>query len=93
MDYPWTVVELAARAYLSPSHLHRVMLQHEGRNPMEMLRILRIRRAQHQLVSTDRTVEEIAMRVGYSTPFALSKAFKRITGLSPSAYRKAHGQE
>jgi AraC-like DNA-binding protein len=33
------------------------------------------------------TVETIATRVGYSNGFALSTAFKRVRGVSPTSYR------
>jgi len=43
------------------------------------------------LCKTDLSVQEIAARVGYSTPSGLARAFARWTGRSPRAYRKAGG--
>lgn len=37
----------------------------------------------------DVTIEAVARRVGYSNGFALSTAFKRVRGISPSAHRAA----
>jgi transcriptional regulator GlxA family with amidase domain len=39
------------------------------------------------LVRTEESIERIAETVGYGTGFALSKAFKRIAGVSPQHYR------
>ncbi|MGW1222511.1 hypothetical protein ACWD6Z_28950, partial [Streptomyces californicus] len=36
---------------------------------------------------SDATVEAVARRVGYSTPFAFSSAFKRVRGVSPQEFR------
>jgi AraC-like DNA-binding protein len=36
----------------------------------------------------DTTVGAIANQVGYSTPFALSNAFKRVRGISPHQHRQ-----
>ena len=37
----------------------------------------------------DATIGSVAHQVGYSTPFALSTAFKRVRGISPRQYRLA----
>ncbi len=36
---------------------------------------------------SDATVEAVARKAGYSTPFAFSAAFKRVRGVSPREYR------
>jgi AraC-like DNA-binding protein len=41
------------------------------------------------LRSSDATIDEVARHVGYANPFALSVAFKRVRGVSPSRYRSA----
>lgn len=35
------------------------------------------------------TIGSVAQQVGYSTPFALSAAFKRVRGMSPQQHRAA----
>ena len=49
----------------------------------------RITLAADQLRSTKDTVETIARRVGYANAFALSVAFKRVRGVTPTAHRRA----
>ena len=48
----------------------------------------RITLAADLLRSSDATLEAIARRVGYANAFALSSAFKRVNGMSPSRYRR-----
>lgn len=40
------------------------------------------------LLEPDTTLESVARRVGYSSAFALSTAFKRVRGISPQEYRR-----
>lgn len=49
---------------------------------------LRIARAQELLQLRDDSVDQIAWEVGYADPASFRKTFTRITGLSPSAYRR-----
>lgn len=49
----------------------------------------RIALAADLLRETDATIESIARQVGYANAFALSVAFKRVRGLSPSQHRAA----
>ena len=51
---------------------------------------MRRQRAEQELISTDRTVADIAASVGYADPAVFSRAFKRWSGSSPSEYRKKH---
>jgi transcriptional regulator GlxA family with amidase domain len=48
----------------------------------------RIALAADLLRETSGTVEAIARRVGYANAFALSVAFKRVRGTSPTAHRR-----
>lgn len=47
----------------------------------------RLEQASQMLRSTDKSVEEIADELGYSSPFAFSTQLKKHTGLSPKNYR------
>jgi transcriptional regulator GlxA family with amidase domain len=59
-----------------------------GEAPMAYLTGWRIALAADLLRDTTDTVESIARRVGYANAFALSVAFKRVRGTSPTAHRK-----
>ena len=49
---------------------------------------LRIEDAKRRLERDEDAVDEIGWRVGYEDPAFFRRLFKRITGLSPGAYRK-----
>ncbi|MFC0624899.1 AraC family transcriptional regulator [Kribbella deserti] len=84
----WTVAELADRCGASRANLARRFSALVGAAPMAYLTGWRITLAADLLRDTDDTVESIARKVGYANAFALSVAFKRIRGISPSAHRK-----
>lgn len=84
---PWTVAGLAAKAGASRAALARRFTTLVGEPPMSYLTNWRIALAADLLRTTDATVEAIARQVGYANAFALSVAFKRIRGISPSRHR------
>jgi len=84
---PWTVQSLASRVGLSRAALARRFTRHVGEPPLTHLTRWRLALAADLLASTDLTMTTIAARVGYANAFALSAAFKRVYGTSPSHYR------
>jgi AraC-like DNA-binding protein len=44
------------------------------------------------LRSTERSLAEIAGEVGYESDAALSKAFHRVVGMTPGAFRKQNAE-
>ena len=85
--HPWTVASLAAKAGASRATLARRFTELVGEPPMSYLTSWRIALAADLLRDTDATVESIARQVGYANAFALSVAFKRLRGISPSRHR------
>lgn len=59
-----------------------------GSSIIEYLQNLRVEEAKTLLESSDLAVEEISFEAGYSDPSFFRRLFKRLTGLSPSNYRK-----
>lgn len=86
--HPWTVAELAERCGISRAALARAFTALVGTPPMTYLAQWRVCMAAERLRTTDETVDTIARRVGYSTAFALSAAFKRVRGTTPTAHRR-----
>ncbi len=86
--HPWTVVELANRTGVSRASLARRFSGLVGESPMAYLTGWRITLAADLLRETTDTVESIARKVGYANAFALSVAFKRVRGTSPTAHRR-----
>lgn len=87
--HPWTLVELANRVGVSRASLARRFSALVGEPPMSYLTGWRITLAADLLRETNDTVESIARRVGYANAFALSVAFKRTRGTTPTAHRRA----
>jgi AraC-like DNA-binding protein len=61
-----------------------------GCSPIRYLTDWRMHVAQDLLTSTDLGVLGVARRVGYDAEEAFSRAFKRVQGSSPSAWRAAY---
>jgi AraC-like DNA-binding protein len=86
-EHPWTVAELAVVAGVSRAALARRFAEQVGEPPMAFLTGWRLALAADLLREPDATLESVARQVGYSTPFALSTAFKRVRGISPREHR------
>jgi len=86
----WELGELAARAGVSRSVLAERTTALLGEPLGQYLRRLRIDRAATLLASTDAPVKTIASRVGYDSEPAFARAFSRMLGRTPTAYRRAH---
>jgi AraC-like DNA-binding protein len=84
---PWTVASLAAAVGISRAALARRFTDLVGEPPMSYLTSWRLTLAADLLREPNTTLTTVARQVGYSTPFALSAAFKRVHGISPQEHR------
>lgn len=87
----WTLASLAHAAHVSEEHFRRLCWKELGRSPMAHLTSLRIRAAQQMLSNTHDKQEVVAVQVGYRSPIAFSRAFRRWAGCLPSEYRARGG--
>ena len=85
--YPWTVANLAAAVGSSRAVFARRFTEQVGEPPIAFLTGWRLALAADLLRSSQATIAAVARQVGYSTPFALSSAFKRAYGVSPNTHR------
>lgn len=85
-EKPWSVADLATAANLSRAgfaeQFHRVV----GQTPGDYLLSWRVSLAQKRL-REGRPIALIAEEVGYESPSALARAFRRKTGLSPREWK------
>ncbi|MHB8410296.1 MAG: AraC family transcriptional regulator [Acidiferrobacterales bacterium] len=88
-DHDWTVDNLAREVGLSRSALHDRFAGFLGQPPMQYLANWRIQCATRLLRETNRNVATVALDVGYESEAAFSRAFKRLVGMPPAAWRKA----
>lgn len=86
-DEPLDVATLAAVACLSPNHFIRQFKLTFGETPHQYLYRRRIERAATLLRSTQRSVTEIAIEVGYESLGTFTRTFVRLMGRTPSAHR------
>jgi len=84
----WTVESLAKEAALSRSALAERFTHLVGEAPMQYLTRWRMQRAAMLLRTRNVSVFEAAMEVGYASEAAFSRAFKKVVGLPPAAWRE-----
>lgn len=87
---PWTVEELAQQAGISRAALAKRFVDLVGETPMQYLAAWRMHLARHLLRDSTLGVGEIAGRVGYESEAAFNRAFRRLVGAPPAAWR--HGK-
>ncbi len=85
----WSVDILAHEVGLSRSALHERFMKFLGHPPMQYLANWRIQYATRLLRETNRNVATIALDVGYESEAAFSRAFRRLVGMPPAAWRKS----
>jgi AraC-like DNA-binding protein len=85
----WTLEALAAEAGASRSTLAERFAHLTGYPPIQYLTQWRMQLAAKQLTDTNAKVAAVAEAVGYDSEAAFSRAFKKVTGRSPSEWRSA----
>ena len=87
---PIRVTDMARAAGLSPAHFSRAFQKTFGESPHQYLLTRRLERAAALLRSTDRSVADICFLVGLGSVGSFTTSFRRVHGLTPTAYRAAH---
>lgn len=85
------VSEISKACYLSESHLYHMFQEYLGTSPVAYLNSLRIQKAMELLITTDKTIEDIATELGFHSGYYFRKTFQSVTGVLPSRYRKYTG--
>ncbi len=85
--------EIKARDYarscgLSETHMRRIFSEYTNMSPSEYLNVVRINMACELLAHGNDSIEDISRAAGYPVLSTFLRNFRKITGLSPSAWRK-----
>jgi len=83
-----SVAGLAERFNLSSDHFSRVFQQKFGMRPSSYIQTVRIERSETLLLTTDKTLAEIADKTGWESVSYYTRIFKRINGRTPGQFRK-----
>lgn len=89
----WTLERLAREVGFSRSVFAETFRKSTGQTPYQYLTRLRIDAASRLLRQPQPSISEVAWQSGYQSDAAFIKAFRRVVGVSPGAYRreKLHG--
>ncbi|MEN3261006.1 helix-turn-helix domain-containing protein [Sodalis endosymbiont of Spalangia cameroni] len=88
LSQPFDLAVIAQAAGLSKYHFSRQFKNATGLSPSNYFIRLRMRRARQLLADTRRSIIDIGLEVGYSSPGHFSQVFRREVGVSPSHYRQ-----
>ncbi len=80
--------DVARHVGLSDDYLTTCFRKELGMTPIAYLNRYRVNQARQLLATTDKTITEIALAVGFSDSGYFSRVFRREVGVSPEAYRR-----
>ena len=85
---PWTVSDLARRVGLSRTRFAARFRHFLGESPMAYLALWRLKLGAEMLQSTEDSVAQVAVAVGYGSEAAFNRAFKREFDCPPAQFRR-----
>ncbi len=86
-DAPLLVKDIATVVGLSSSHFTLLFRRELGYAPHEYLSLRRVNHAKELLLSTTKSIREVAFSSGFASEENFIRAFKKATGSSPTAFR------
>ena len=91
---PIKINDLAHDFNISRNYLYTLFKKTYGVSPQEYLLMRRIEKAKQLLSNntTDLSVKQISIAVGFENPLYFSRVFRARTGFSPTQYRKNEKQ-
>jgi len=88
LDRPVSLSELAAVAFFSPFHFHRIFLAVTGETVKDFTNRSRNEKAARLLRFSNRSIADISIACGFSSVSTLARSFKQYFDVAPGAYRK-----
>ncbi|HSO22831.1 MAG TPA: AraC family transcriptional regulator [Chondromyces sp.] len=88
----WSLAELGREVGRSRSALSERFSEIVGVPPMQYLARWRMQLAAQLLLDSEATVAGVGARVGYGSEAAFNRAFRRVVGMPPAAWRREHSR-
>ncbi|UPK41377.1 helix-turn-helix domain-containing protein [Paenibacillus pabuli] len=87
-DANLTVYRIAEHMGKPEKYISQLFKEHTGENLSDYVEVVRINKAAELLRESQHTIDEIALTTGYNSAHSFRRAFKRVRGVLPSAYRQ-----
>ena len=84
--------EIAGKLGVTPGHLSDLVHDKIGYPPRGLRQMTRHRTAVNNLLHSTLSISQIAELSGFKSIYAFSRFFRKITGMSPSAFRRKYGK-
>ena len=84
-----SIEALADLVELSSSHFSHVFKESTGTTPLQFVTRQRITRAQQLVRETSRSLIEVGLEVGYTSPSHFAQVFRRVVGVTPTDFRSS----
>ena len=84
-----SIERLAELVELSSSHFSHVFKETTGMTPLQFVTRQRITRAQQLIRETSRSLIDVGLEVGYTSPSHFAQVFRRVVGVTPTEFRSS----
>ncbi|KGP78856.1 MULTISPECIES: helix-turn-helix domain-containing protein [unclassified Paenibacillus] len=91
-DANLTVYRIAEQMGKPEKYISQLFKEHTGENLSDYVEVVRISKAAELLLESQQTIDEIAQTTGYNSAHSFRRAFKRVRGILPSAFRQMEDQ-
>jgi AraC family transcriptional regulator len=89
-----SLTSMAEIASFSPFHFQKLFTQYVGESPKQYVLRLRLERIAHNLkLFPEKSVYELSLQSGFSSPSTFGRAFKNYYGITPDEFRKLSNSE
>lgn len=89
LDKNIDIVNIASELNIGYSYFRKMFKKYTGISPLQYHLQLRIKKSEELLMSTNKSVKEIAYELGFVSIFYFTRVFKSKTGLTPTEIRKS----
>ena len=84
-----SIEALAELVELSSSHFAHVFKETTGMTPLQFVTRQRIAHAQQLIRETSRSLTDVGLEVGYTSPSHFAQVFRRVVGVTPTEFRSS----